>query len=139
MKSIFANPRRVLTEMALLIAVGTAAFSLSGCATSPVARKTIEIESNPTGVRVEVNGEDLGKTPTSYTLRPNKKGDFNGGWGDSPSVVFTAFPPEGVDGLFKQRKVFNPSSFMDRGDRVPGKIFFDLHEDPDRVNARPLN
>lgn len=108
----------------------TLAFGLAGCVSSSnSASKTIAIDSNPTGVRVEVNGEDLGRTPTSYTVRPNDKGDFAGGWGDSPSIVFVAFPPDDVAGLYKQTKIFNPSAFMETGDRVPERIFFDMHQE----------
>ena len=140
MKHIFKSPRaKMRFGLAALLGVICLMSSLNGCATSQAARKTIIIDSDPSGVRVEVNGEDLGKTPTTYTLRPNTKGDFKGGWGDSPTVAFTAFPPEGVDGLYKQRKIFNPSGFMDRGDHVPDRIFFDMHEDADHQNAPPSN
>jgi hypothetical protein len=108
------------------------AFGLTGCVTSDIASKTIGIDSDPPGVRVEVNGEYLGRTPTTYTVRPNKKGDFAGGWGDTPSVVFVAFPPEDGDGLYKQTKSFSPSGFMETGDRVPAQIFFDLHRSAGR-------
>ena len=111
----------------LCLGVLTSTVGLLGCVTATRASKTISIESDPSGIRVEVNGENLGKTPTSYTVRPNEKGDFAGSWGDSPSVQFVAFPPEGIAGLYKQTKVFNPSAFMDAGDRVPARIFFDMH------------
>ena len=125
-------PTHPLKTLASIAALFTATFSLGllGCVTPTVANKTISIDSDPVGVRVEVNGEYLGKTPTVYTVRPNEHGDFKGGWGDSPSVVFVAFPPEGVEGLYKQTKVFNPSGFMDKGDRVPARILFDLHRAP---------
>src|SRR4051812_12056200 len=63
---------------ALLIA---AALS-SGCASAPT--KTIQIDSDPQGVRVECNNEDLGKTPTSFTVRTNPEGEFLGAWAGSP-------------------------------------------------------
>ena len=110
----------------------TLVLGLTGCVTSRMPSKTISIDSDPTGVRVEVNGEDLGRTPTSYTVQPDGKGNFAGGWGDSPSVMFVAFPPEGVDGLYKQTKIFTPSALMETGDRVPDKIFFDLHRQSGR-------
>jgi hypothetical protein len=131
MKKTSGSTGRTLTGFGLIIGLGATAllFSLAGCATSDTARKTIDIDSNPTGARVEVNGEDLGRTPTSYTVRQNAKGNFVGGWGDSPSVAFVAFPPEGSAGLYKQTKSFSPSGFMEAGDRVPAKIFFDLHQE----------
>jgi hypothetical protein len=40
-----------------------------------------------------------------------------------------AYPPEGTTGLYKQTKSFNPSGFMEAGDRVPVQIFFDMHHE----------
>jgi len=130
MKQITENTSKALKGFGLIISLGALAlvFGLAGCATSKMASKTISIDSDPSGIRVEVNGEDLGKTPTSYTVRPNDKGNFEGGFGDSPAVVFIAFPPEGADGLYKQTKSFDPSAFMETGDRVPARIFFDMHQ-----------
>jgi hypothetical protein len=131
MKKTSVNTGKALKGFGLITSLGALAlvFGLAGCVTPKMASKTINIDSDPSGVRVEVNGEDLGRTPTSYTVRPNDKGDFAGGWGDSPSVAFVAFPPEGADGLYKQTKVFSPSAFMERGDRVPERIFFDMHRE----------
>ncbi len=99
---------------------------LAGCATNKGVSRTILIDSQPTGVRVEMNGEDLGRTPTSYTVQANRKGDFSGGWAESPLILFTAFPTEEGNGQYKQTKGFSPSAFMEKGDRVPAKIFFDM-------------
>jgi hypothetical protein len=120
--SVLARFGSVVSLSALTLALG-----LGGCVSRPMARNTIAIESDPTGMRVEVNGEDLGKTPTSYTVRTDKKGNFAGSWGESPSVIFKAFPPEGEVGLYKQIKSFSPSAFMEAGDRVPARVFFDMH------------
>ena len=124
------NTGKSLTILGWITCLGvlTSVGGLMGCVTANRPSMTIGIDSDPSGIRVEVNGENLGKTPTSYTVRPNQKGDFAGGWGDSPSVKFVAFPPEGADGLYKQTKIFNPSGFMEKGDRVPTRIFFDMHQ-----------
>ena len=113
-------------------------LGIAGCATRPSTPKTISIDSDPTGVRIEVNGADLGVTPTKYVVQMNEKGDFAGGWRDSPGIVFTAFPPEKSHDLYKQMKVFSQSSFSERGDRVPDKIFFDMHQDSGRQNQDPI-
>ena len=104
---------------------------VTGCATQPT--KTISIDSDPQGVRVEVNGEDLGKTPTSYSLRTNPQGEFLGSWANAPQVEFTAYPPANSTNLFKQVKVFQPNGFFKAGDRIPTRIFFDLHQKPERL------
>lgn len=111
----------------LLLGAATAIFGFTGCTTTRVADKLIVIDSDPTGMRVEVNGADLGVTPTSYKVHPNRKGEFEGGLGESPAIIFTAYPPEGANGLFKQTKAFSPTTLTENGDRVPEKIFFDLH------------
>lgn len=107
------------------------AIGLAGCSTtnSNTSNRTIAIESDPPGVRVEANGENPGPTPTTYTVRADRKRNFADGWGDPPSVVFTAFPPEGQPNLYRQVKSFSPSGLMDSGDRVPERIFFDMHND----------
>jgi hypothetical protein len=131
MKKTSSHPRNILGRLGPILSLGALAMviGLAGCATTRTASKTISIDSDPPGVRVEVNGENLGQTPTSYTVRPNDKGDFKGGFGDSPSIMFVAFPPEGVAGLYKQTKTFNASAFMEKGDRVPAQIYFDMHRE----------
>jgi hypothetical protein len=130
MKKISVKTCATSKGQTLLIALGALllVFGLAGCATPATSSKAISIESDPTGMRVEVNGEYLGRTPTLYAVHPNHKGDFPGGWGDTPSIVFVAFPPEGVAGLYKQTKAFSPSGFMEKGDRVPARILFDMHQ-----------
>src|SRR4051794_36491452 len=58
---------KMSTPMAL--AVVALVLMLAGCA-SP-RTKTIQIDSDPQGARVECNNEDLGRTPTTFTLRTN--------------------------------------------------------------------
>lgn len=129
MKTTSATKRKILQRFASVLSLGALALALSltGCVTPGRSAKTISIDSDPQGVRVEVNGEDLGKTPTSYTARVNNRGNFAGAWGESPTIMFVAFPTEEDQGLYKQTKIFNPSAFMEAGDRVPERIFFDMH------------
>src|SRR5438067_2083798 len=108
------------------------AVIIAGCASAPKA-KIIAIDSDPQGVRVEVNGEDLGKTPTTYSVRTNPEGEFLGSWANAPQVEFTAYPAPGSTGLYKQVKVFQPNGFFRAGDRIPARIFFDLHQKPERL------
>jgi hypothetical protein len=115
-----------------IVSLGILSLGLVGCATSKTVSQTITIDSDPPGVRIEANGEDLGRTPTSYVAKANRRGNFAGGWGEFPSVVFVAFPPDGLAGMNKQYKSFSPSGFMDAGDRVPSRVFFDMHQEPGR-------
>jgi hypothetical protein len=100
----------------------------AGCA---APRRTIAIDSDPPGVRVEVNNEFLGKTPVTYSLESNGAGEFVGSWGPAPYVEFVAYPPRDVPGLFIQKKVFRPNGFFQAGDKIPAKMFFDLHLKPE--------
>lgn len=102
-----------------------------GCAGPP--KKTISIDSDPRGVRVEVNGADLGRTPTSYTLETNPEGEFLGSWAHSPMVEFSAYPPADAAGLYKQTKAFHPNGFFRAGDKIPERIFFDMRQKPERL------
>jgi hypothetical protein len=99
---------------------------ICGCA-SP-ARKTIMIDSDPQGVRVEINNAYIGKTPTTYTLATNPEGEFLGSWANAPEVEFVATPPADMPGLFVQRKQFSPNGFFRAGDKIPEKMFFDMHQ-----------
>ena len=83
----------VLLPVALFVILNTHVLALvfltlAGCASTPM--KTISIDSDPQGVRVECNNEDLGKTPTTFTVRTNPEGEFLGAWAGGPMVQFTA-------------------------------------------------
>jgi hypothetical protein len=131
MKTAPTHNRLNLKKYGTLLALGALTIaSFTGCVADRPIRQSIAIESDPPGMRVEANGENLGNTPTSYMVKANSRGNFAGGWGDRPSIVFTAFPPEGSPGLYKQVKSFGPRAFGDAGDRVPERIFFDMHRSP---------
>ncbi len=111
----------------------SALVAAAGCASAPKG-KTISIDSDPQGIRVEVNGEDLGKTPTTYTVqKTNPEGEFLGSWANAPIVEFTAYPLANTPGLYKQTKTFSPNGFFKAGDKIPARIFFDLHIKPERL------
>jgi hypothetical protein len=118
-------------SLLFLIASGmlTSLF-VSGCATP---RKTIAIDSDPPGVRVEVNNDYLGKTPLTYTVDSNGAGEFVGSWGPAPFIEFVAYPPRDVSGLYVQKKLFRPNGFFQAGDKVPDKMFFDMHLKPESL------
>src|SRR4051812_46702192 len=98
---------------ATLFAILGTAFAV-GCGSIPM--KTINIDSDPQDSRIEMNGEDLGKTPTSIAVKTNPEGEFLGSWAGAPVVAFTAFPPAGSTGLYKQTKTFQPNGFFKAGD-----------------------
>ncbi|MGO8701196.1 MAG: PEGA domain-containing protein [Limisphaerales bacterium] len=102
----------------------------AGCATT-LPKFQITIESDPPGMRMEVNNEYIGVTPTVYTVGGNADRSFNGSWVQQPSIEFVATPPHDQPNLFVQRKAFSPSAFFKQGDHIPEKIFFDMHHKTD--------
>lgn len=104
---------------------------LCGCA---APKRTILIDSDPEGVRIEMNNAYLGKTPTSYTLQTNPEGEFLGSWVNAPIVEFVATPPSDMPGLYVQKKQFSPNGFFKAGDKIPEKMFFDMHQKPEGIS-----
>jgi hypothetical protein len=114
------------------LAVFLAAAVCAGCASTP-PKRTILIESDPPGARIEVNNAYLGATPTQYTLETNPQGEFLGSWVNAPLVEFVATPPADQADLYVQRKRFQPNGFFKAGDKIPERIFFDMHRKPEAV------
>ena len=105
---------------------------LTGCASLPEFQ--VAIDSDPEGVRVEVNNDYVGKTPTTYTVAGNSDRSFSGNWIQGPMIEFVATPPAGETNLFAQKKLFRPSAFFQQGDHIPEKIFFDMHVKTEQIN-----
>ena len=100
---------------------------------------TTAIDSDPEGARIEVNGNYIGVTPTTYTVQGNDDRSFNGGWIQGPSITYTAFPPNGQPNLYLQSKSFSPSAFFKQGDHIPERIFFDMHLKTDANGYAPIH
>ena len=91
------------------------AFTI-GCA---APKYTIQIDSEPKGARVEVNNEDLGQTPTTFTVEGTGNGEFIGSWGPAPYIVFSCTPPVGLPALYPQKKTFRPNGFFQAATKFP--------------------
>lgn len=111
---------------------------LAGCSTgqSGLPKFKIDIDSDPQGVRVEVNNEYIGKTPCQYMMPGNGDRSFNGNWIQGDMIEFVATPPAGSTNLYTQIKAFSPSAFMKQGDHIPEKMFFDLHQKTEQFNLK---
>jgi hypothetical protein len=112
------------------LCVALSGLLLTGCGT-PLPQFQITIESDPPGMRVEVNNEYIGVTPTVYKVAGNADRSFNGSWVQRPGIEFIATPPHDQPNLYVQRKAFSPSAFFKQGDHIPDKIFFDMHQKTD--------
>jgi hypothetical protein len=88
----------------------------------------VAIDSDPKGMRIEVNNDYVGQTPMTYAVAGNADRSFNGSWVQQGYVEFVATPPFGQTNLYVQRKAFKPSAFFERGDHIPERIFFDMHQ-----------
>jgi PEGA domain len=96
----------------------------SGCASHTQAvrpRLKVQIVSQPTGARIEVNGQYVGDAPVSVDIEASTDGRF---WRDT---IIKAYPK---DTGYTQIKAFNGKSRWTISDMVPPKLFFDTRTDP---------
>lgn len=121
-----------LSRQTVAILVSVLCGIVTGCGSLP--KFQVAIDSDPQGMRVEVNNDYLGKTPTSYTIAGNSDRSFNGSWVQGSMIEFVATPPAGEPNLFVQRKLFRPSAFFRQGDHIPERIFFDMHVKTEQIN-----
>lgn len=112
--------RKVKTLVLIIIC-----FAVVGCASS--TKVTYDISSEPPQAPVDVNGVNMGKTPTTTTLECSKKwvGVINSpdGWANaSGKYEIKAYPPKGFRGQ-SQTKNIDPCQWKGEGNP---SIQFDL-------------
>ncbi len=108
----------------LLPLVATVFLLSSGCAShAPVARPRLKVQivSQPTGAKIEMNGQYLGDAPLTIDVEASNDGRF---WRDT---VIKAYP---LETGYVQIKAFNGKSRWPISDMVPPKIFFDTRIAP---------
>lgn len=98
--------------------------AISGCATATMV--PYNVESEPSGAQIEVNGVSMGKAPTLIQLQCNKHwvglAVAPDGWAyDNLIYQVSAFPTKDKPG-FSQTKHINPCQLK----QLPGQIHFDL-------------
>jgi len=96
----------------------------SGCASHTQAvrpRLKVQIVSQPTGARIEVNGQYVGDAPLFVEIEASSDGRF---WRDT---IIKAYPK---DTGYTQIKAFNGKSRWAISDMVPPKLFFDTRTEP---------
>ena len=120
---------RPLLFLALLTAV-------AGCATSSRSDNNVErgpqgtiayrvqVESSEPGARIEVNDEDVGRTPMDVRVWGDPDGTFHN-FGATDFVI-RVFPVR--EGQYVQTKVFRTGRWFSQEDRVPKKLYFDLDQ-----------
>ena len=103
-------------EVYCLICLGCASHSKN-----PPAKQSVQIVSQPTGARIEMNGRYVGDAPTTVEIESSPHGRF---WKDT---VFKAYPK---DTGYIQIKAFNGESSWAISDPIPARISFDTKTDP---------
>ncbi len=107
---------------------------LAGCATNPNAPErgrdgtigyNVSIETDPPGMRIEMDNDFVGTSPTSIKIFGDRDGTFHN-WG-AYEVIIKAFPPAGSTNLFQQTKIFRTGGWFSQEDRIPNRLFFDMH------------
>ena len=96
----------------------------SGCASHSNNQRTkqsVQIVSQPSGARIEVNGRYVGDAPTAVEIEVSPHGRF---WKDT---IIKAYPK---DTGFIQIKAFNGESRWKISDPIPVRISFDTRIDP---------
>jgi len=106
-------------------AIFVACFVLcSGCAFhSNIQRpkQSLQIVSQPSGAKIEVNGRSVGDAPTTVEIEVSPHGRF---WKDT---IIKAYPK---DTGYIQIKAFNGESSWKISDPIPARISFDARIDP---------
>jgi PEGA domain len=110
---------------AILSSLVASVFLISfGCASHPHAvrpRLKVQIVSQPTGAKIEVNGQYVGDAPLTVDIEASNDGRF---WRDT---IIKAYPK---DTGYTQIKAFNGKSNWPISDLVPSRIFFDTRTEP---------
>lgn len=95
---------------------------VTGCTTTEMI--SFDVESQPPGARIEVNGLDRGITPTKLQLEAKKTWSpfAPGGWQiHKTAYEVVAYPPETVESNQRQSKVIDLQQTSQGG-----KMFFDF-------------
>jgi len=112
--------KKVFLGLIVFIAFASSCLAMGG--TPP--ESVVEITSDPSGARIEINQDVIGNTPLTYVISKNHTYFRNGVECFHDVVIIQAFPtPELVkkyETLYLQGKMF----FYD--DEIPKHIHFDL-------------
>lgn len=125
------------TAFTLTFTLG-ALLALTSCATSSsTAQKPergpdgtiaymVQIETSEPNARIEVNGEDVGRSPMTLKIFGDKDGTFHN-FG-SYQYVIKAYPVR--QGQYVQTKVFRTGGWFTSEDKIPSRIYFDMNLEP---------
>ena len=86
----------------------------------------VKIESSEPGVRIDVNGESVGKTPMTLKIFGDRDHTFHN-FGSYDFIV-KAFPPG--TGRDPQTKIYKTGALFAAEDKIPESIYFDFSPPP---------
>jgi hypothetical protein len=84
--------------------------------------KQVQILSEPSGARIEINGDYVGDAPLMVTIPCSPDGRF------METTRIRALPI--LDGQYTQAKIFSGGHRILKNDTVPSRIFFDMRLGP---------
>jgi hypothetical protein len=95
--------------------------------------KKVEIVSEPSGARIEINDDYVGNAPITVEIPQKDDGRFK------ERTLIRASPTEAGD--YVQTKVFSSPDGMGDGDKIPSRILFEMRVGPSTpsvdVNVNP--
>ena len=119
-----------------LVLVGVAVVGLlSGCDTIPPGAErgphgtmayNVPISSDPPGVRIQANGQDVGMTPLTLKIFGDPDGTFH----DFGSYEYVIQALPNATNQFVQTAVYRTGHMLTPEDRVPQQIHFDMFQPP---------
>jgi S1-C subfamily serine protease len=101
----------------------------------------IEVDSSEPGVRIEVDRESVGVTPTTIKVFGDKDGTFH----RFKKEIFEIRAIPSRPGQYPQSKVYRTGGFFVSDDQIPSRIYFDMSErsgsglaESSSVEAKPI-
>lgn len=125
-------------HMPFFSAIALAALFV-GCATNTNVERGpngtiayyVQVESSEPGVRIEANNDYVGQAPLTLKIFGDKDGTFHN-FGSYKYVIRAL--PTGTN-QFVQTKVFDTGGWFTSEDRIPHRIYFDMHQRTFSVDA----
>ena len=90
----------------------------AGCASTPIKTASVEINSEPTGAKIEINNDYIGTTPCIAKIPANIKGEF------TRDTTIQALPV--ANGQRLQKKHFSGGYDDGDNDLIPKRILFNM-------------
>jgi len=91
----------------------------------------VPITSDPPGVRIQANGEDVGATPLTLKIFGDPDGTFH----DFGSYEYVVQAMPNATNQFVQTAMYRTGHMLTPEDRIPRQIHFDMYQPPPQPPA----